>query len=31
MTNPDKVLVQVKEFLDNGFATAAEQNKQRLK
>jgi len=24
MTNPDKVLVQVKEFLDNGFETAAE-------
>jgi pimeloyl-ACP methyl ester carboxylesterase len=25
MTNPDKVLVQVKEFLDNGFETAAER------
>ena len=25
MTDPDKVLVQVKEFLDNGFETAAEQ------
>jgi pimeloyl-ACP methyl ester carboxylesterase len=24
MTNPDKVLVQVKEFLDNGFETAVE-------
>ena len=24
MTNPDKVLVQVKEFLDNGFETVAE-------
>ena len=24
MTNPDKVLIQVKEFLDNGFETAAE-------
>lgn len=24
MTNPDKVLIQIKEFLDNGFETAAE-------
>lgn len=31
MTNPDKVLIQVKEFLDNGFETAAETKKQRAK